>query len=265
MRTLYTAALCVASLTVPAEAANLYSEDFSNQENHGIIGNGSGITPSGWTVGQGGADIGAAGSSNDFAAVKGGVFTFQDLNFGCPTSGCVEVDLPAGTGPNGIGYTLWQSPLIDPTSFLDLSLGLDWTSKNTDFPNRDWTSGEDLLVGIRDEGTGAFTVLFDYLQERGTARGIASGSLDKAFAATSVFRVFVAAAVDDSGNITYGFDNVSVMGEASGGGGGGGGSGGDGGTVITTPVPASALLLVGALIGLGACRRRVCAQSSPQA
>ncbi|MEL6481485.1 MAG: VPLPA-CTERM sorting domain-containing protein [Pseudomonadota bacterium] len=257
MRFLSTAACCAVLIGSPAAAVELYSEDFNGQNGAGIIGNGSGSSPSGWTISEGGGDIDALGSVNDFAAVQNDAFVFQDLNFGCPTSGCIETSLPGGTGPNNIGYALWQSPLIDPSGHTDLQLSFDWTSENFDFPGRDWTSGEDLLVGIKDD-TGAFTILFDYLAEEGTGAGANSGSINQAFTATSVFNVFVASAVDDGNSLNYSFDNVVVSGTAAGGGAGsGGGDTGGGSNVISTPLPASALLLMGALAGLGVCRRKV--------
>ncbi|MEM7527751.1 MAG: VPLPA-CTERM sorting domain-containing protein [Pseudomonadota bacterium] len=264
MRILYGAVLLAAcALSArPALAVELYSEDFDGQENWGLIGNGSGVSPgTAWSLDPGGGGFPSSGSSNDLAAVRGGQFLFQDLNFGCSTTGCTQAQLPPGAGPNGIGYTIWQSPLIDPTGFDNLMLEADWFANNFD-GSRDWADGEDLLIGFLDDA-GSFNVLFDYILDEGTANGANSGTLSQSIGTAAAFSVFVASSVDDGSDVNFAFDNVFVTGDAAGSGGtggtggsGGSGGGGDGSTISAVPLPASALFLIGAVAGIGICARK---------
>ncbi len=122
--------------------AQIYTENFTNQENKGIVGVGTEITPITdvsdvtWSIDT---SDGAFTASTDYFAVKNGVFSTRDVD----------------------GDVTWQSPSIDITNYtlLDLTFDVgasgDFESSSDVFKIEFVVDGtaETLIEGIVDEAT----------------------------------------------------------------------------------------------------------------
>ncbi|MDY6782199.1 MAG: PEP-CTERM sorting domain-containing protein [Cyanobacteriota bacterium] len=187
---------------LPAEAATLYSEDFSGQNGKGATG-GSPTDISGvnWTIELNDA---ALFNGNDYFRVESEAFVARDTN-----SGCANVLCLSGGNPNPI-FPAWFSEEIDISEYTNLSFSLDAFGSGTNFEHEvDSPIGEKdffvvsyLLDGVEfvaDElitATGSFT-------DRAVNASVADGS-------TLQLKISLNTTASPE---SIGFDNVLIEGD----------------------------------------------------
>lgn len=212
--------LAATLLASAASAASLYSEDFSGQAGEGLVGANPPATYAAangqWSLARNAAQLTAA---SDWARVNtAGQFEFRDT------------DAPSNAAT---GYLTWTSSVIDAGGFTNLTLSIDLSAQG-DFEFGGAQGNDDLFVSALLDGVE--TRLFDYV----TTRNPADRTLNLMLGDASTVQIRVAAN-NRAGSEYLRFDNVSLTGDA---------------VSAPVPLPASALLLAGALGGLGLIRRR---------
>ncbi|MEL6126407.1 MAG: VPLPA-CTERM sorting domain-containing protein [Pseudomonadota bacterium] len=228
MKTLILAAAALTAAT-SASAVTLYSEDFSGQNGKGAVGvsggaptvDTSGVT---WTL-----DLFFSGliAGSDFAQVQDEAFVAQDTN----------------------GALNWLSPVIDISGFTSLELSIDISEEgdlegpgsgaNTDFLNisasSDGGSTFSLFPNVGGFGN-AFTSLSGNAPDDDDFGSVAfSGAVDDG----SAFQLLLSVSTS-AGSERIIFDNIVLTGDA---------------VVAPVPLPASTVLLLGAVAGLAGLRR----------
>lgn len=221
-----------------ASAVTIYSEDFSNQEGKGLRGSHStqdtiveedfdGVT---WRVSAGNAQL---FDSDDSISVVGGRLTFRDVNSQCIGTHC---RFP-GTRPslNLVGLPTFQTPTIDVSGYTNLKLIFDVGFKKSIYEPTGGAGDQDylevfaLLNGQIVKTTGNLvivsnpsnqSVVFDQLGEGTTLQ-------------------LVARAANDTQAEDFRLDNILLTGAVP---------------FAPVPLPASAFLLLGAMLTLSALR-----------
>ncbi len=208
-------------------AATIYEENFDGQNGKGAFGSSVDTSGVDWSIDLGDASL---FNNSDFFGVFNGAFAAQDTNVGCPNSSCSGV---AGSNVSDFDLPTWLSPLIDVSGFTNIVLSVDVGFLG------DITRYEfDNFVNSGD--TGVVTGFVD---------GVADVGLDILGTATNNS---VGAGVSDGGTFQFQFvantyagnervfiDNIVLTGD-----------------LAAVPLPASGLMLLGAMGGLAAWRRR---------
>jgi hypothetical protein len=208
-------------------AATIYEENFDGQDDKGAFGTTVDTSGVSWSIDLGDA---ALFNDSDFFGVFNGVFAAQDTNVGCPNSSCSGV---AGSNVSDFDLPTWLSPVIDISAYTNLVLSVDvgFLGDITRYEFDDFVNSGDtgVVTGLVDN---APDVGLDIL---GTAT---NGTVGAGVSDGGTFQ-FSFVANTYAGNERIFIDNIVLTGD-----------------LTAVPLPASGLMLLGAMGGMAAWRRR---------
>lgn len=221
----------LAAIAGVAQATTIYSEDFSGQDGQGAIGSSVDTSAVDWSIDLGDAALFA---NDDIFGVVGGAFVIQDTNAGCQTSFCNR-DGEQGDPIAGLALPRWLSPVIDISGYADISVSMTLAS----------SGGLETSGGVNREDSFSFDLIVngslfssDLIDIFGTDAFMAP-LLESFSGSFSTLQLAFTGNTYATGE-RLSFDDISVTGTA----------------LTPVPLPASGLLLMGALGGL-ALRKRM--------
>lgn len=222
----YYASLALCLSTATASAATIYAENFEGQNGLGATGPGPVLATAGetWTIDVSNANLSYA---SDWFRVENGVFEGRDLD----------------------GPAIWLSPLINIAGFTNLNVSALFLESG------DIEHGTDYIdVDVSTDGGQSFSRFLDINGFGSGSRSLTGDTPDDADFGSTLFSSDVADGSvfqfrvtmnNNSGSEFLRMDNVRLTGDAL-----------PSVQVQAVPLPASALLLAGGLLGFGVVRRR---------